>query len=67
MTPRYYDLVIGGVMLSPILLYACFGLAAAVSLRPILRRIRYTRLFVSPSIAEFSLYVSIFCLITLLA
>jgi hypothetical protein len=67
MTPRFYDLVIGGVMLAPILAYLGLSVAVALALRPILHRVGFPRLFVSSSIAEFSLYVTIFSLITLLA
>ncbi|TJV21399.1 MAG: DUF1656 domain-containing protein [Mesorhizobium sp.] len=67
MTPRFYDLIIGGVMFAPILAYGAIGLIVALVLRPILRWISFSTWFLSPSIAEFSLYMAIFSLITLLA
>ncbi|KRB24075.1 hypothetical protein ASD99_29435 [Mesorhizobium sp. Root695] len=67
MTPRFYDLLIGGVMLAPILSYGAVSLIVALVLHPILRRIGSSTWFLSPSIAEFSLYMAIFSLITLLA
>lgn len=67
MTPRFEDLVIGGVMLAPILFYAGLTLVIALFLRPLMRRIGFTSLFVRPAIAEFSLYVMIFGLLTLFA
>ena len=67
MTPRFDDLVVGGVMLAPILTYAGLTLIIAFGLRPLLRRIGFTRLFVQPAIAECSLYVVIFGLLILFA
>jgi hypothetical protein len=66
MTPLFEDLIIGGVMLAPILSCVAMTLVIALALQPILRRIGFTRLFASPAIAELSLYVSIFGLLTLL-
>jgi hypothetical protein len=64
---HFDDLIIGGVMLAPILAYAGLALLIMLALRPLLRRIGFTRAFASPPIAEFSLLVSIFALLTLLA
>ncbi len=66
MTSRFDELLVGGVMLAPILTYAGLALLVVLALRPLLRWIGFIRLFASPPIAEFSLYVSIFALLVLL-
>lgn len=67
MTPRFYDLVIGGVMLPPILRYAGLAILIALVLRPLLGRIGFGHLFANPSLAEFSLFISIVGLLTVVA
>ena len=67
MTPVFNEVVIGGIMLAPIITSVGMTLVTVLALRPVLRRIGFTRLFVSSAIAEFSLYVTIFSLFTLFA
>lgn len=65
MTPVFNELVIGGVMLAPIISSVVMTVVIMLGLRPILRRIGFTRIFASPAIAEFSLCVTIFSLLTM--
>lgn len=66
MTPRFYDLVIGGVMLAPIFRSLGLAILAAIVLRPLLGRIGFGRWFSNASLAECGLFVAIFALITIL-
>lgn len=66
MTPRFYDLVIGGVMIAPIARTLGLAILAALVLRPLLARIGFGRWFSNPSLAECGLFVAIFALITIL-
>lgn len=67
MTPRFYDLVVDGVMVAPILRYAGLAVMVALVLRPALGKIGFGRWFLVPSLAEFSLFVTVFGLLTILA
>ena len=66
MTHTYRELIIGGVLIAPIVSYAAAMLFIIVMLRPLLHLIRFSRLFSNPPIAELSLYLAIFGLLTLL-
>jgi hypothetical protein len=66
MTHTYRELVIGGVLVAPIVSYAAVALLVFVLLRPVLRFVGFSRLFSNPPLAEFSLYVTIFGLLTLI-
>jgi Protein of unknown function (DUF1656) len=66
MTQTYRELIIGGVLVAPIASYAAGMLFIIVMLRPILHFIGFSRLFSNPPIAELSLYLAIFGLLTLL-
>jgi hypothetical protein len=66
MTHSYRELVIGGVLIAPLLSYAVATTAIIVILRPILHLVGFSSWFSNPPIAEFSLYVAIFGLLTLL-
>ena len=66
MTQTYRELVIGGVLIAPIVSYALAAIAVLAVLRPILHFIRFANLFSNPPIAELSLYIAIFGLVTLL-
>jgi Protein of unknown function (DUF1656) len=65
-THTYRELMIGGVFVAPIASYAAAMLFIIVMLRPILHFIGFSRLFSNPPIAELSLYLAIFGLLTLL-
>ena len=62
----YRELVIGGVLVAPIVSYAAIALLLLLLLRPLMHFVGFPRLFSNPPIAELSLYVSIFGLLTLL-
>jgi hypothetical protein len=66
MTQTYRELVIGGVLVAPIISYAVMALLLFVLLRPLLHLVGFSRYFSNPPVAELSLYVSIFGLLTLL-
>ncbi|WP_027555446.1 DUF1656 domain-containing protein [Bradyrhizobium sp. Cp5.3] len=65
MTNTYHELVIGGVLIAPIVSYAATALLAFLLLRPLLRFVGFARIFSNPSLAELSLYVTMFCLLAL--
>ena len=66
MTQTYRDLVIGGVLVAPIISYAAMALLLFLLLRPLLYLVGFSRYFSNQPVAELSLYVSIFGLLTLL-
>jgi hypothetical protein len=66
MTQTYRELVIGGVLVAPIVSYAAATIVILVVLRPALHIIGFSRLFSNPPIAELSLYIAIFGLLTFL-
>ena len=66
MTQTYRELVIGGVLAAPIISYAAMALLLFLLLRPLLHLVGFSRYFSNPPVAELSLYVSIFGLLTLL-
>ena|SRR6516165_6678611 len=59
MTHAFPELVVGGVLVAPFVSYAVAALAIIIILRPVLRVIRFAKLFSHPSVAELSLYVVI--------
>ncbi len=65
MTHTYRELIIGGVLVAPIVSYAAMALLLFLLLRPVLHLVGFPRFFSSPSIAELSIYVSLFGLLTL--
>jgi hypothetical protein len=65
MMHTYRELVIGGVLVAPIVSYAAIALLIFLLLRPLLHFVGFSKLFSNPPIAELSLYVSIFGLLTL--
>jgi len=67
MTHTYRELVIGGVLVAPVVSYAAIALLLFLLLRPLLHVVGFSRLFSNPPVAELSLYVSIFGLLTLLS
>jgi Protein of unknown function (DUF1656) len=66
MTHSYRELVIGGVLIAPLLSYAAATIAIIVILRPVLHLVGFSNLFSNPPVAELSLYIAIFGLLTLL-
>lgn len=66
MTHSYRELVIGGVLIAPLLSYAVATITIIVILRPVLHLVGFSNWFSNPPIAELSLYIAIFGLLTLL-
>ena len=66
MTHAFSELVVGGVLLAPFIIYAALALVMFLILRPILHGIGFAKLFSHPSTAELSLYVMILGLLTVL-
>jgi hypothetical protein len=66
MTQTYRELVIGGVLVAPLVAYAAATIVIFLVLRPVLHIIGFSRLFSNPPIAELSLYIAIFGLLTLM-
>jgi hypothetical protein len=66
MTHTYRELIIGGVLVAPIVSYAATAILIFLLLRPLLHFVGFSRLFSNPSLAELSLYVTMFGLLALL-
>jgi len=54
------------VLIAPIVSYAAIALMLFLLLRPLLHFVGFSRFFSNPSLAELSLYVTMFGLLTLL-
>lgn len=67
MTHTYRELIIGGILVAPIVSYAAVALLLFLLLRPVLQIVGFSKFFSNPSIAELSLFVTIFGLLTLLS
>ncbi|GJD49554.1 hypothetical protein OPKNFCMD_2286 [Methylobacterium crusticola] len=59
----FHELTVGGVLVSPFVVYAAVALAILLLLRPLLRLIRFQRVFANPPLAEAGLYVCILALL----
>jgi uncharacterized protein DUF1656 len=66
MTHTYRELILGGVLVAPVVSYAALSLLLFLAVRPALHRVGFSRFFSHPSLAELSLYVTMFGLLTLL-
>jgi hypothetical protein len=64
MTHSFPEVVIGGVLLAPFILYAVEAFVVLLLVRPVLRITGYSKLFSHPAIAELSLYVTILGVLT---
>lgn len=62
----FHELTIGGVLVSPFVVYAGAALAILLALRPFLRLMRFERVFANPPLAEAGLYVCILALLIVL-
>ena len=65
MTHTFRELILGGVLVAPIISYAALSLVLFLLLRPLLHIAGFSRFFSNPSLAELSLYVTLFGLLTL--
>jgi hypothetical protein len=66
MTHGFSELTMGGVLLAPFVTYAAAAVAIFAALRPILHLVAFDRAFLSPPIAELSLFVVILALLIVL-
>jgi len=62
----FHELTIGGVLVSPFVAYAVAALAILLGLRPLLRLMRFERVFANPPLAEAGIYVCILALLIVL-
>jgi hypothetical protein len=60
------DLRIGGILIAPFVGDALGALVIFLALRPLLRRLRFERVFANPPLAEAALYVCILGLLVVL-
>jgi Protein of unknown function (DUF1656) len=65
MTHSFRELIVGGVLVAPLVSYAALSLVLLLLLRPLLHVVGFSRFFSNPSLAELSLYVTLFGLLTL--
>jgi Protein of unknown function (DUF1656) len=65
MMHTYRELVIGGVLVAPIVSYVAIALILFMALRPLMQMVGFSRFFSNPPVAELSVYVTIFGLLTL--
>ena len=61
----FHEFVVGGVLMAPIVRCAAITLLLVILIRPLMHRAGFPRLFARPSVAELSLYLTMFGLITL--
>jgi hypothetical protein len=66
MMHSFRELTIGGVFIAPFVIYAGASVAIFAALRPFLHLVAFDRAFISPPIAELSLYVLILALLIVL-
>jgi Protein of unknown function (DUF1656) len=66
MMHSFRELTIGGVFVAPFVIYAAASVAIFAALRPFLHLVAFDRAFISPPIAELSLYVLILALLIVL-
>jgi hypothetical protein len=66
MMHSFPELVIGGVLIAPFVLYAGAALAIFAMLRPFLQLVSFNRAFSNPPVAGLGLYVVVLALLVLL-
>jgi hypothetical protein len=66
MMHSFRELTIGGVFIAPFVIYAGAAVAIFALLRPFLHLVGFDRAFISPPIAELSLFVLILALLIVL-
>jgi hypothetical protein len=66
MMHSFHELTIGAVLIAPFVMYAGAAVAIFAALRPFLHLIAFDRAFVSPPIAELSLFVVFLALLIVL-
>jgi hypothetical protein len=66
MMQSFPELTIGGVLIAPFVIYAGAAAVIFAALRPVLYLVGFDRAFISPPIAELSLFVMILALLIVL-
>jgi hypothetical protein len=66
MTHSFPELTIGGVLIAPFVIYLGASVAIFAALRPLLHLVEFDRAFISPPIAEMSLFVVILAMLFVL-
>jgi hypothetical protein len=66
MMHSFPELTIGGVLVAPFVIYAGAAVAIFAALRPFLYLVAFDRAFISPPIAELSLFVVVLALLVVL-
>jgi hypothetical protein len=59
MMQTFPEIVVGGVLIAPFVLYAALALVVFLLLRPILAFVAFDRFFANPPVAQLGLYVLI--------
>ena len=66
MVHDFPELVVGGVLIAPFVIYAGMALFLFLLLRPLLRLVRFESLFSNPPIALLCVYVTVLALLIVL-
>jgi hypothetical protein len=66
MMHTFPELTIGGVLFAPFVIYVGGAIAIFAAMRPLLNLVAFDRAFISPPIAELSLFVVILALLIVL-
>ena len=66
MIHEFPELVIGDILIAPFVSYASAALVLFLLLRPVLRLVRFERLFISPPVALLCLYVTVLAVLIVL-
>jgi hypothetical protein len=54
----FSELIVGGVLIAPFIIYAAVALVLFLVLRPVLRLVRFESLFTNPPVALLCVYVA---------
>lgn len=66
MVHDFPELVVGGVLIAPFVIYAGVALFLLLVLRPVLRLVRFESLFSNPPIALLCVYVTVLAVLIVL-
>jgi hypothetical protein len=60
------ELIVGGVLVAPFVIYAAGALVLFLLLRPVLRLVRFESLFANPPVALLCVYVAVLAVLIVL-
>jgi hypothetical protein len=60
------ELIVGGVLMAPFVIYAAVALVLFLLLRPVLRLVRFENLFTNPPVALLCVYVAVLAVLIVL-